>query len=505
MTVSIRQVLATLPTGEMGVPLTWDEVGRYLRENCNTDADRERENRHRLRDDLYRDGGVDHLCKVLEEVYDHEEIKKLRKKWAKFARFNNAIKRIVNEVSTVYTAPATRHVGNEADDKRYQEVLEALQFDEQLQEASRLFNLHRTIAIGPRVRILPDGTPEPVLDIVTPSVWRVVLHPNDNKLVIGHLTRTDFRSVRSDWVRPAAWVLWTDHEYVFLDEDMMPLASTAVEHELGVCRWVAVTRSPTVAGFWPGEEGEDLVAAHISIWFANILLLKETKSATKVPVATGDLSGMTRGQMLDSEGDISMPGDTGLQVHDMSMDPDQFTAPADHVLERCANNYGLSMALITHQGVQSAEARDAMRIPLRELRRAQQPMWRSTERRLAVVLAAVLAADASGMAFNAEGWRIDFGEAQTPLSENEEVELFLKKRKALLTNTVDYLKEQNPDLDDETAWALVLRNLGFETARVEEMRTLTAISGGASEDLEDPGSAEGDEFGWVGEVLDADE
>jgi hypothetical protein len=489
VTVSIRQTLATLETGATGVPLSWRGVGNYLRDNCDTDTDRAREKRHRLRDELYRDGGTAYLKEVISSVYGHREIVSLRQAWAQFARFNNAIKRIVNEISTLYTAPAERHVGGgEDNDRRYQDVLEQLLFDEQMQEASRMYNLHRTILVGPRVRVLPDDSRDPVLDIVTPSTFRVVLHPNDNKFPVGYLIRTDFRSARSLLIRKPAWELWTDHERIYFDEEMNPIESTLVEHGLGMNRWVPVTRSPMIAGFWPGEEGEDLVAAHVAIAFANILLLKETKSATKWPVATGDLSGAARGQMMDTEGDGSLPPETALQVHDMSMDPEQFTQPADHVLERCANNYGLSMALLSHQGVQSAEAREAMRIPIRELRRAQQPMFRSVERRLARVIAAVLQADAADVAFDAVDWRIDFGESQTPLSEREEVDLFLKKRGALLDDTVAFEMRRNPDIDETAAWAAIEQRVLRETKRIERMRDMQALSGGPDDSLEDDNS-----------------
>ena len=50
MTVSILDTLATLPSGEQGVPLTFEELGRYLRENYRTDAERDINRQHRVRD-----------------------------------------------------------------------------------------------------------------------------------------------------------------------------------------------------------------------------------------------------------------------------------------------------------------------------------------------------------------------------------------------------------------------------------------------------------------------
>ncbi len=477
MTRSICDVLATLPSGRQGAPLSWEEVGAYLREHCDRLEDRDRERRHRRRDDFYTDGGVKHIEAVIDDVFMDDEVKALRKKWAPYARFNNGLKRVVNEVSTVYAEPARRQVKDEANNAKYQELLELLDFDVLAQHINRLYNLHRVIFVGPRVRLLPDGTREPVIDVATPTNMRVVPHPNDEARVVGYLLRLSLRSVRSDQSRPPAWVLWTDHEWVFCDDRLQPIQSSVTQHALGVCRWVPIVRSVGRPGFWPGEEGEDLVAAHVAMSMAAVLLLKETKSATKQTFFQGEMASTARAQGMDTELPAELGEGVAATTVDMSMDLEVFTRVADHVLERAANAYGMSAALVKHEGVASADARELMRVPLRELRREQQPIFRRFERRLVQVLAVVVAADAPDLAFDPDGFRIDFGESQTPLSQNEELDLFEKERRLGLTNTIAFMQKRNPDLDDDQAEAEVQENIAIETKRQIDLLPLKKASG----------------------------
>lgn len=478
MTVSILSVLGTLPSGERGVPLDFSELGAYLLRWCKTDEEKVRNARHALRDELYKDGGVAKILEVIADIFVDKEIIERRQKFAKYARFNNALKRVVNELSTVYTDPAIRTVEGDENNAAYQAVLEAISMDEHMLQVNRLFNLHRALLVRPRVRVRPDGDREPVIDIATPAIVRAVLHPLDSTQVIGWLIRFYQRAGRgASAQRVPEWELWTDHEVVQLDGDMQPIPSTYRLHGIGVNPWVSITRHPALPGFWPGEEGEDLVAAHISIWLTNTFMLKETKSATKVPLVSGDTQSMARGQALDADGAIEAPDGVAVTTIDTSMDLSMFRDTAGNILETVANNYGMSAALVKHQGVQSAEARELMRVPIRELRKEQHVPFRRFERRFAVVTAAVLKADLPDMAFEPEGWGCDFGESQTPLTPTESLNLFEKSRTMGVANTVDYLMGLNPDLTEAQAWAYVERCIEIETKRNVLMRPLQRTSG----------------------------
>jgi len=480
--LSILSILAITPTGSRGEDLSAAELGKYLQDHVAGVAEDERNKRHRLRDELYRDGGVHYMNTVIDEVFSDDRIRQLRKKWVKHARFNNTLKRIVNELSTVYAEPAKRTVTGEANQEKYKALLDAIAFDEGMLQLSRLLNLHRVMLVALRVRettmIGDDGNPvrEPVLDTATPSDVRVVLHPNDNKLPVGWLIRASHKPARTynDPNLPK-WTLWTDVERIALRDDFTVISIE--EHGLGVNPWVPVTLGPIDAGFWPGEEGEDLVAARVMIWFQDVLLAKESKSATKQPIVQGDGVMTARGQAADSEIPNEIADGQSVTTVDMSMDLSMFRDTATHVLSSAGYNYGLSPAILTHQGVQSAEARKLMRIPLGEIRKHQQSPLRRFEARFAGVAAKVLAVDLPAMAFSADGWRLEFAEEQTPMSAIDELNLFLAGRQAGVDNTIAFLRRKKPGMTEDEARAEMVVNIAIELERNRLMRPLQQLSG----------------------------
>lgn len=478
MTPSIFEILSTLPSGKPSEKLRPEELSRYLAEVIGGDVDKTRNNRHALRDELYRDGGERHMCAVIDQLFEDNDIRRKRKAFIPYARFNNALKRMVNEMATTHSEPAVRKVANDTDSV-YQLLLEAVRMDEHMLQVSRLANLHRALLVGFRVRIRPDGEREPVMDIATPANVRAILHPNDDSLVVAWAIRCGYRTARSLVDRPE-WTVWTERESFHLRGDMSMIGESYQEHNLGVNPWVPLSLGPSCPGFWPGHEGEDMVAGHVAIWVQNILLLKESKSATKQTVLTGDGTALARGQSADSETALELADGQTAQTVDMAMDLSMFRDTADHVLQHLAQNYGMSPALINHQGVQSAEARDLMRIPLKEIRRQQQVPMRRFEFAFANVMSKVCAVDLPKFEFDPSTWRIEFAEAETPLDPLSEQTLFEKRRAAGLDNTRAFLRRKKPGMTDEEASDEIAANIEVEVERNVLMRPLMAMSGSLS-------------------------
>lgn len=479
---SILHVLSLLPDGTSPGPLDFEQLGAYLGRLYNTDAEKDRNKRHALRDELYRDGGDDYMKSVIHEQFRDQTVRELRQKWIRHAKFNNAIKRIVNELSTVYAEPAKRKVA--AGDDKYQEALKAIWMDEQMLQVSRLLNLHRALLVGVRVRLKPNGKREPLIQVATPAIVRAVLHPNDAMEVVGWLIRTDYRTCGPGGTNvprqnQPIWTLWTDAESIQLREDLSVIATSYKTHPLGVVPWVPVSLSPPTPGFWPGMEGEDLVAAHVAIWMNNVLLMKESKSATKQAVLSGDTTTMARAQAADSEVPLEVPDGSSVSTLDMSMDLQPFRETSDHVLHHAGLNHGLSPGILDHQGVQSAEARELMRAPLKEQRKHQQIPLRRFEELFVVVLAAVLAADLPALAFKPDGFRVEFSEPEIVLSPADEHNLFEARRTAGLDNTVAMLMRLHPGMSEDEALELLEKNIEVEEIRQLAMRPMMAASGAA--------------------------
>lgn len=482
MTRSIREVLATVP-GQEAAPLDDAHLGAYLRDHYDTEAEQRRNRRHAVRDEFYRDGG----CKVMEDVvddfYEDLDVRKMRKKQVKHARFSNVVKRVIGELSTVYIEPAPRSVGGTPDNEaRYRALCEALMLDEQMKEVNRLANLHRVVLVGPRVRVDEDGVPTMALDIATPAVVRAVVHPTDTTLVIGWLIKCDSR-VRKDYsaIRSVAWQLWTAHEMINLDARMVPIGDDLI-HEIGVNRWVPLSLVAIgIAGYWPGEEGEDLIAAAVSISMANVNLLKETTTATKQTFLQGDTNSSAKGQSMDTATPAIIGEGVTATTVDMSMDTSIFTRTSNHVLESVGNGRGLSMAQLTHQGTQSAEARELLMEPLKILRREQISYFRRFEKRLALVMAAVAKKYAPAqLGFEVAQWSQDFGEIQSITALKQRIEEHVALRQIGADDILAFLRRENPDLDsDEAALSVLVEHLANETKRIALMRTMMAMSGGS--------------------------
>src|SRR5688500_11718808 len=258
---------------------------------------------HRRRHDLYNDAGREHISTLIDAVFKDPEVKRLRHAWTQPAQYNNVLKRVVNELSTCYSEPATRTVESDADQAKYRDVQALARQDEQMRCMEHLLNLHRAVWVGFRVRNV--GTHEVprndlAIDIVTPANSFVVTHPNDPTVAIGLAIKLDVQPARGSSA-PPAWVVWTEAERFYLDRygSMVgePLTHGIVDLEgRGVLPYVYVTLEPPRGTIWPGRAGEDLVSADLAIKFAAVCLLKELKSATRQTFLSGDLASAARDQ-----------------------------------------------------------------------------------------------------------------------------------------------------------------------------------------------------------------
>jgi hypothetical protein len=223
-----------------------------------------------------------------------------------------------------------------------------------------------------------------------------------------------------------------------------------------------------------------LVSAQKAIWFLNVLHLKESKSATKQLLYIGDTSTATRKQPIDTERDGHVGEGVAAQEVDRSMDVSIFTAGAEYIADAVGANYGLAPSVRKGHSVDSAEARELQRVPLRELRLQQHIPFRQFERRLAELQSSVVAQYANerpDLQFTTDGWGVNFADPQTPLGEKEQLEVFETKRRLGLTSTIKEKQASDPDLDRDGAKEDILQNIVDELWRNVFMRPLQAISG----------------------------
>ena len=471
---SLQYALGRRYVGEP-LKLDWVQVAARIRDTFRSKGEMQRVARHRRRQELYQDGGDSYMQEMITRVFKDDEIKRMREDVVSYTKYNNFSRRIISAMSTVYQQPALRIVGGQKQNKAYQEVQKLARQTERSRQWNRLGNLHKTLFVGVRTRRANGGGDErvPWLDVITPAqVWAVMTSPTDplrpEAIVIelaGHGNKG-----------PAA-IVWTNHERFYITKDGEIIDGTIEEHGFSRMPIVMLSLEPQVGSIWPGLTGEDIPAAHMAAWFAEICLVKEMKSATKILHLSGDLTSATRGQAVDTERPVELPEGTASTVYDMSMDLSMFRDTSNHISDSGAAGHGVAPAVLRHQGVQSAEARDLMRVPIRELRLEQHAPLREFERELAEVQAEVYSKEIPRLEFNTDGWRIDFADPQTPLTVGEQLDQLIKAKRMNVDSVQKYLMRRNPDLTEEQARDLLISNITDQLEHEVLRRPINMVQG----------------------------
>lgn len=471
--MGIREILG------MGSQASWTYVGEHLRDHYIRNPVMKARREEALKRDAYYEGGGDEYIKrMLYIAFEDTLTRRLRADLVGFAKWNNVLRRVSRELGTVYTEPAKRR----ANDDRYGKFLEVIDMDSVLREADRKLVIHGDLWLQVRVR---KEDRAPVVDVVTPSMFWAVASPTDStQLVAIVLDQTPPRVTRAT----PCYRVWTATETFMLDQECRVIVSTVEINTLGRMPGIlASSRPATSKGRLMDESpASDLVAAHEAVWFENVLLIKESKSANKQAYLTGDTSSATFGQSADTEREVVLPEGVTVTVVDRGMDLAQFRETATGIIEETAANYGLPPSVLHQRDAASGAEIHLRRIPIRELRRERIPVMRKIERALAEIQSAVNENDLPEYAFKMEGWGIDFGEVQQPLTESESDAVFEKRRQMGLTSTLEEIRHRNPDLrSDAEAQAVLEKHIQDETVRVVLMRTLQALSGSMGSSTED--------------------
>lgn len=468
--MSLRDIIGAAHGG--GTP-DWSFVSKFLRTaHLENKAEKRRVALAKKRDDLYDGGGGQYIETLIEEAFKDPETRRLRKAMIPWAKYNNVLRRVSHELATVYNEPARRRLTG--DDAAYRDVIDLVMQDEAMRELDRKLVYHEDVWVQYRVRA---GDRRPVLDVVSPAKFWAVADPKDPTLLIAIML--DQSPTDAPKTAPH-YRVWCADETFQLDGNGNFITSSWQENPLGRLPGVlASTRPPTFKGRLIADEpAADLVAAHEAVWFLNVLLVKETKSANNQTYVTGDTSAASMGQSADTEREAILPEGVTIQSVDRGMNLDQFIQTAMHIIETAAANHGLPPSVLHQRDASSGSEIHLRRIPIRELRKQRIPIMRRIERDLASIEAAVNDLDLPALAFSLDGWGIDFGEVQQPLTESEADAVFEQRRRLGLTDTIEELRRRNPDLrTDDEALDVLLTHVEREQQRLTAMRALMAMSG----------------------------
>lgn len=494
--MSLPELLSELPDGQRAAPLSWDESIAWIRERylspIGDESSRIAEATERA--DFYRDRGSRYMTAFVDFVFTDANTRAARDKFVEIAGSNNVTRRVTHELATLYRRPARRSVRNEADDLRYQTVQQLVALNTEMLEVQRLATLHRSLLVGFRVA---GWSRLPELTVVEPQHFRLVTHPLEPKRLVAVILD---QALNAPGLKPQdrpAFLVWTATESFRLTESGR-LWGEIKPHTLGRIPFVLVSLSPPPGRLIDSSTFRDVIRAHKAVWFENILLLKESRDATKANILTGDVSRATRDQTVDTISTITLPPNVGYSALDMSMDLAPFRETADHLLERAAANHGIPPAVLRADGATSGYEIELRYVGIRERRIEQEPLFRVVERDLAELMSVVLASDLPDLAFSTEGWSINFGDTEMPRHPKEALEIFEQANRLGLTDIVEEEMRRDPDVSEDEAWGRIAERIANKTRWNVLMRPFQRVSGAQSQ--EQLGDEPANDNGPTGEV-----
>jgi len=452
VTQTLNESLGTLPSGKT-VALTDDVMTRFLREQyLNSDSEKERRADMRVRLDLYRDRGRLHFEAMVNDVFKNSLVREWRKLFVKYAEFQNVTKRIVREISTVYSETATRTIANGQD--RYLELQKLARMDRRMRAVNRLGNLQNNVLVWPDVR---NGHPR--LRIITQDKLWAIADPNDPTEVVGYVVEMKPRGPIAVSPTGPHYLAMDGQTFFRLDSDWRLIDKGRYPHGVGQLPAVLYSREENEDGILDAHSGKDLVAAHKAVALLNTMMLKHQRSGTRQVVASGDLSTTALNQPMDEEHMLAMGEGVSLQTLDLGADPKTYIDATRAVIKQIAANYGIPESVfdLSYQATSGFEI-ELKRVGLREVRRDQMLDLRPFERELAEVQSQVLKAAGSEHAFDPAGWSIDFGEVETPQDPSARLNYFEKAEGLDLINRVQMFQSQNPEMDPVECATRVLGN-----------------------------------------------
>jgi hypothetical protein len=468
-------------------------VGMFLRDNyIHNLAESARRSHAQMLDEFYKGGGDKEMERVIDLLWTDPKNAGRRKAvlYAGLDKYDNIIARIAQEKATVYNEPAMRKVDNATNDN-YQAFQEVLHQDAVMRMLDLMLALHEDALLWYRVRMKPTGEREPVLEVVSPARFWAISHPADQTLLIGVIIdqRTPMAGAEDPTFR-----VWTDDQ-TFVMNSKCEIMGTPEAWPHGkmpgvLCSLAAPGTRPTLLAECPAL---DLLSAQKAVRLQNLSLTKESVSATRNTVFSGDMSAATMGQTSDTDADLMLPEGVNAQSIDRGIDTDQFRDNAMHAADAAGANHGVPPAVRSQASASSGAEIELRMLPLRKLREKRIPTFRYIERRIADVMAMVNGAfvvpdadgepvlaegDFSQYAYSTEGWSIDYGEVQQVMTEAEKDSTDETRKRLQLTDPYTEEMRRNPDVRSLVdAKRIVDERIKRNTEFVTSQKELMAASG----------------------------
>ena len=447
-----------------------------------------------LLDQFYEGCGEDEMARVIAAMWKDKknQDRRLEVMRAGVTGFNNVIARAAQEQATVYSEPPRRSVADPASNELYQAFQDEVGQNDAMRELDRMLARHEDALLWYRVRITPTGEREPLLEVISPASFWAIAHPKDRTLLVGIIF-----DQRMPMAKPEdpSYRVWTDDQTFVMNGKCEIFASSVESWPIGVMPGVLCsTRKPgSKATLLAQRPSADLLELQRYVQLQNLNIAKESISVNKQAYITGDVSATVMGQSADTDTEVFLGEGVTVSVVDRGVDLDIYQKAATYAVDWCMSNHGLPPSVLHQQDASSGAEIEMRRIPIRELRKQRIPVMRRIESKIVRIMAmvngaregldedgqpALLPGDLGDFAFSPEGFSIDFGEIQQPMTRTEENAAFEQERRLGLTSNYRELMRRNPDLKTiDEARAEQKAIIAEATEVVAEQKDLMALNG----------------------------
>jgi hypothetical protein len=428
-------------------------------------ADMERQEEAQAKLDLYHDDYEDIIRAKIKELFHPDNYSRL---YYHVNQSQNILKRVINEISTVYKAPARRDFNG---DERYQEIIDRARLDIKLKKINRYTNLLNETLLRISVR---GGSI--AYDIITPNIVTIIqneIDPTKADAIIYRLTRNN--TIGDDQIFYYYWDVLGNHYILDKDFRINSIIYDAMasqgdpawypyrdEEGKPVLPFVIFHREEPEDSFWDQTSGRDLINATVMIGIKMTLFDYYFKVASfKQPYIIGDEISVPSKQILDPLTVFQAKGE-GAQIGllDMQINLDQLKDALIFQINSIINNYGISADQWSLSISEiSGRALKIRNRALLEIRQEQIPYYRDYEKEIFEKTKIINNAHFPDKPIKAEKFSVDFGEIEFPEDPEEELRLDAKRLKLGLISLGQFYQKYNPDVDEKEGEKIIIENL----------------------------------------------
>ncbi len=373
----------------------------------------------------------------------------------------NVFRRIIRETSTVYKngmkreliRPVAKGKPQIVEVPAYAELVKQMELDWRMAEAHRLAKAAWVCFLRPRMM---RSTGEMRLDLITPDIAHVDVSADDPMRMKGFGYLVD--GVAKNGERKQSWVYYTAENVVYLDETGMEIKNPYsedldVENHYGVIPVVPMfTTAPTLQ-FFDLDWNRDAMRANYIIGVLNTYVnyLVKTQSFKQITFS-GEVSSEVLSAIADPLFPIVLPTGAAAATLDLNTQLEAIDNVVKGKILAIAGNYGISPQNFNVTGdIASGYALRIANRSLEEIRAHDKIVVASCEQKLFDLIRLICEVDGDGEIPEDVELKLDPGEIEYPPSQGEEQSRWEFEFRNGISNAIDYLIEQNPDLTREEA------------------------------------------------------